>query len=134
MRRLLPLLLASCGLRVVDVDAAAVQRGADVAVARWPEAAPIVERLDVFGYPVADVPRQCRLTQFRRVEGCALRPGSTFPGDRAAIVVANDVDDIEEITTAEIGHLVFFGEPHGCEPHGCDPLDLDCLADHKGEP
>ena len=129
MRNVVILLVASCGLHVVNIDADEVQRGADVAIETWEEALPIVERLDVFGYPVADMPRQCRLPQFRRVEGCALRPGSAFPGARARILVANDGDDIAEITTAEIGHLVFWGEPHNC-----DPADLECLDDHIGEP
>ena len=129
MRNVVILLIASCGLHVVDIDADAVRRGADVAIETWEEALPIVDRLDVFGYPCDIMPSECRLPMFRKVEGCALWPGSDFPGARARILVANDVDDIEEVTTHEIGHLVFWGEPHSC-----DPADLECLDDHIGEP
>lgn len=126
-RMMMATLLASCGLQAIDIDAAAVQRGADAAVEAWAEALPIVERLDVFGYPCDVMPSQCRLPTFSKVEGCALWPGSDFK--RARILVANDVDDIAEITTHEIGHLVFWGESHACDPH-----DEQCIEDHEGEP
>jgi hypothetical protein len=96
---------ASWGLRSFDIDDDAVVIGATAAAERWPEVAPIVDRLDVFGYPRARLATACRAPETVIVEGCALWPGSELA--RGRILVANDVDVVEiaAIVEHELQHL-----------------------------
>jgi len=102
------LLLTSCGLQTFDIDRALVVEGVDVAIAEDARARPIVDNLEVMGWPVADMRHKCRRLDLSKVEGCALHKGSwPYP---SRIFVANDVDDIVEITTHEVLNLVFWDE------------------------
>lgn len=105
------LLLCSCGLQSYGLDTVAVRRGADLAIAADGEAARvIVDRLDVFGVPLDEMPARCRLPEYADgvgadiLEGCAAWPGSFFA--RARVYVATDRDDCAEIVAHEIAHLV----------------------------
>ena len=119
----LVVVLASCagpsawGLRTFDVDDDAVAVGAAAAVARWPEVAPIVDRLDVFGIPRGDLRFECRRPDLRVVEGCALRPGSAL--SRARIYVAADANDVAAIVEHELQHLrpSVWALPDACGDH-----------------
>lgn len=103
--------LCSCvGLQSYDLDAVEVRRGADLAIAEHGEPAQtIVDRLDVFGVPLAEMPRRCGLPEYGDgidadiLEGCAMWPGSLFA--RARIYVATDRDDTAAIVDHEIAHL-----------------------------
>ena len=107
-----------------DDDVEKVEAGLEAAVEAYPEAGDIVDRLDVFGFDLEDMPATCGLPEYRILEGCAVRPGSALA--RARIYLARDRVDLAATTFEEVEHLVFWGEPRACPPR-----DQQCLDDHS---
>lgn len=110
---------SSWGLRCApDLDCLAVREGAADAVRRWPEVAPIVNRLDVDSAPPDSIARVCRRPDLRRVESCAVQPGSGLA--RARIVVVTGAGaETPALVEHEIQHLrpSVWALPDACADH-----------------